>query len=447
MKLKTWKWFNKVIGGILFALWVSLLVQPWFVSLNKYLNYARAEIYQITWIFFVIVSGIIFIKIILYTSKKYYKIMVLILLIGLNILILYLLNWPLLLFIPVSLILILISFRFQFYEEGPSFLLDFILGTLILILNIVLYYNTGLHLNIYTNIILFFVLAILLSFIFNINQIQIYEYSVRPKIIMIIVSVFVVGVIIPGLFLGLYLESSFFVGILTAIKWGFRLFGYVILGIIYPVLRLISPLLQYFADIDLESPEKEVEGPESSNNPEDLRESVKPGKNPISGITQYIPYVLWGLLICVILWLIYKVIKKILQRRNKEKQVKGYTEERETIFTFEELKESLGDLWQDINIFKKRSSKKDYNRNDPAEIIREIYFNFLIKFNNTVSFKIFFTPNEYLKRLKNKFQDQKYYKELTKLYNKARYSKKIKEEDADRAKSIWEKIKNAHEKE
>ncbi|MFW5976787.1 MAG: hypothetical protein ACOCQS_02460, partial [Bacillota bacterium] len=247
MKLKNWNWFNKICGAVLFAFWVSLLVEPWLISLNKFFNYTKTGIYNISWVAWVIISGIIFQSLVKIYDKKYYIYTGFIILLGVNILVLYFIDWPFLVFIPALLILILSSFRFEFYNKGPIFIFDFIVATLILLLNIILYYNTGRNLNIYTNVILFFIIAIFLSILFNFNRIQQYEYSIKPGVLLSVIGAFIFLVILPGLFLGFSLERSFFEGILTFFGWGIRLIGYLVLGIIYPLLRILSPLLEYVA--------------------------------------------------------------------------------------------------------------------------------------------------------------------------------------------------------
>ena len=450
MKLKVWNLLNETAGITLFAFWTALLIQPWLNSLNRAFAYSSLDVYQILWVVLVIVLGIVTEKLIRIYERKYLKEIGIVCLILINVIIIFWLDWPLLLFVPLFLLITLFSFRYELYRSGSSFLLDFSIGTLILLLNIISYYNTPLDLNIYTNVILFFIISIFLLFILNIKHMRIYEYSIRPRILITVVFIFIIAVLFLGLFLGLSLGSSFFEGIITSIQWGFRLIGYVILGIIYPFLRLVAPVLEFFGDLDLEMQE-EIEAPEGSDMQEGL-EQIEPGEGLELEFLEFIPYVLWGLLILLMIWIIYRTISRIIEKikqllnREKADEKEGYIEERETIFSFEELQNNFKDFWRNINLFnRKRKPKKEYDDN-PVEIIREIYYKFLFKFNAIVSFNLYFTPREYLNNLKNKVQIYEYYQELTDLYNKARYGHEVDEEDVKKAGEIWEKIKKEENK-
>ena len=443
MKLKVWNWLNKISGGILFSLWIALLVEPWLNSLNNSFHFVESNIYQIYWIIIVVLLGIITGNIIKPSDKDYIKAIKLGVLITVNIALILLLKWPILIYIPISLVLILLSFRYGLYESSNTFLTDFIIGTVILVFNIFLHYNTGLRLNIYTNIILFFAISIFLAFIFNLkNNIDFSEYSLRPKMFISAIFIFIMIVVIPGLILGFTLESTFFEGILSVIKFIFRGFGYILLGIIYPILKILGPLLEFITDVELEPRERQPEEREAPNFQDQMTENMKPEEGAGLDFLSFIPYVLWGILILVLIWLIYRLIKKIFQKRDTEEVKKGYTEERETVFSLEDLQNNFKDFWNSLNVFNRNKRKhREYDQNNPGEVIREIYYKFLLKYNKIVSFNLYFTPYEYLNHLRNQINHNEYYKELTNLYNKVRYGKKVERDDVKKAQEMWKKIK------
>jgi hypothetical protein len=154
-------------------------------------------------------------------------------------------------------------------------------------------------------------------------------------------------------------------------------------------------------------------------------------------------YVVLGL---VLLYLVYR-----LYRSYGDEDDEGYTEERESIFTLEDLKHDLNSLWNKVKSpFLGHRGTDIYDGSTNILIIREIYYNFLHYCSGFGVKHRSETPNKYLNFLlvKHSFEEKEgYLKGLTDLYNKARYKKKVDEQDVDKAREAWDKLKSKEKEE
>ncbi|MFW5992395.1 MAG: hypothetical protein ACOCQN_04310 [Halanaerobiaceae bacterium] len=459
MKSKLWTLINEILLALLFSLGASFLLQPWLNSLNRVFGFGFSSDFLQLWMVAVIFITIHWSKYLARINRELYRKLVIGAYLILNILLLRIIEWPLIFFTPLLLILILTGLRFRFYSKSANFNTDFFAGVLFLLFNIILRNRLGFNIN-YANVILFFAIGICLSVLFNLKGMQHRGYATQFKPTLIMILVFAVMVVIVAFILGLPLQPTFFQGILNIIGWIYDIFAQLLLAIIYPIVWLLAPLMQLIMSFEPEQqPEDESQ---SMRDPEEMRPDLpeKAGEKEPLFNTQIIAYIIYAVLIVLMALLVAYVVKKLWERwKNRSKEEEGYTEERKSLFTMEEFKNDLNNLWSGIKsrFTRQRQGKKSYDGSDPALIIREIYYRFLLRYQVLAAFYRYNTPIEYLKKITGKIgkkdeenkQDKekqvqtqdKRLKQLTELYNKARYSESVTEEDIENARELWEKIR------
>lgn len=457
MKSKLWTLVNEVLLALLFSLGASLLLQPWLNSLNRVFDFGFSRDFLQLWMVAVIFITIHWSKYLGRINRELYRKLVIGVYLILNILLLRIIDWPLLFFVPLLLILIFVGLRFRFYSRSANFNTDFFAGVLFLLFNIILRNRLGFNIN-YGNVILFFAIGICLSVLFNLKGMQHRGYAAQFKPTLIMILIFAVIVISIAFILGLPLQPMFFQGIINIINWVYNLFAQVLLAILYPIIWLLAPLMQFIMSFEPEERPQEDES-QGLRDPEEMSPDLpeKAGEQEPLFNTQIIAYVFYAVLIVLMALLVAYVAKKLWDRwqERDKKEEDGYIEERKSIFTMEEFKNDLNNFWSGVKSrFNRQSQReKQYDGSDPALIIREIYYRFLLKYQQLAAFYRFNTPIEYFNKVTGKTQkkDEENHiekenqderlKQLTVLYNKARYGESVTEEDIEKARELWEKIK------
>ena len=211
----------------------------------------------------------------------------------------------------------------------------------------------------------------------------------------------------------------------------------IIIFVIYPIIWLITPIYNFLIflinklGVSGEDPLSNMQGSEMEMNFEHIQESS--GSNPEIGV-----WLFYIFLAMILLYLASKLLKS-----NKTENEEGVIEERESIFSYDKLKNDFNSFVNSIkNNFRKK--KKNYDQNSTEELIRKIYYEFLIFYNNYKSYHYSNTPSDYLHlllRTSYLAENKKEAKKLTTIYNKVRYKEKADEDDLKKAEIMWKKLK------
>ena len=434
MKLKKWDWYNYIFATSIFSLGIFLLYKPWFNYFYKmrsdYLNLSQ-QIY----FFIIVIFSAILGKLLSRIESKFNRLFSVIIFISINFFIIYYLGWPFRYFTLYFLIAIISAFRFEMYFGGSNFNRDFGLGVVFLLITLIFSSKIQLGLD-FINIIIIFVSGIGLSVFFNYDN-----KNYRGKFKVIFASIFLAGglsfliaLIVPESSDALSSLSSYFVATYFKLVDIFIIIIYPLIWLMGPIHRFLMFLLNKFSVGELEQPEKTMADPEMEKFFKQVREHE--AANTEFGIWLF--YIILGLVVIYLSFRLWKI--------SKNDSEEGFSEERESLLTKEALKNDLNQFINKIKKpFKRNRKKSIYDESTPLLIIREVYYNFLYKYNKYKYYHNSNTPNDYLYLLlrsgylKNKKDVSK---KLTEIYNRARYKEIVKREEAEKAKKIWEEIKN-----
>ncbi len=445
MRLKVWNYISRLILVFLFALSVSILIEPWLNALNQLFSFPVKEADQYSWIILVIMSVGFTSGFLERISKKEVRSILILAFIFLNILILRTLNWSIFIFAPFLIILILIGFRFRQYSRNVPFNVDFFWGIMFLFFNLSLNNKLGFGIN-YEIIIIFFLALISLAVLFNFKNMAKRGYTPQYKIIVLVILTFTFIVISLSFLLGAPLKGEVFQGILSLIAWIYHRFADLILLILYPFVRLLAPLMELIMNLEPDSPREPPEREPAQESSQDFLGQLPEKESELASVSQYLPYIFWGGLIVVLIIIVIYVASK-LRKNNNNKNDRGIVETTESVFTLAELQNDLKSFWLGLksSLAGRSRQQKLYNRSNSVIIIREIYYRFLCRFNDRVSYKHFETPDEYLKDLNDESILEESFlnsRELTDLYKQARYGEKASLENVKSARKLWDKIQD-----
>lgn len=448
MKSRTLNLLIEGMAVFVFSLWFSLLLEPWLYAANELLEFTAVPYYRYVWLIIVIISGITVQKFIPGLNFTYSMELMLFGLLVVNILIIWFLDWPLLVFIPLLFVVLLYSFRYGLLRSGTSFIFDFICGTAFMMFTVFLDYYLNLFVNPLYSLVFYFVASIFLFFILNLRYTEIHKYIIRPGMLSGVLFLFIVSVLFLGVLGGVIAGEQFYITVFNYISWGIRWIVFGVLLLFYPVIWLLSPFIEYVSQLTYDIVERISETTLGEQLQQQMEEIEENGE-AFTELWTYLNYFLVGLLFIFGCLLLYIILKKIVEKIKKYMEEKsgeeepGYEEERESIFSAAEFKKSMGGLKRLFNswLSKNKDSGPEYG-NNPEGVIREIYYKLLKKYSKIAILKKHNTPLEYMSKLQKKLKNHQLFLEITELYNKARYSSRVDKEDAVRAQKIWESIKN-----
>lgn len=420
---------EEISAGFLYAGMLLSLFEPW---LHNFVG-ESFEMGRIIWSVLVIIISIIIAKR-MEIVAKIRRILYIIFFIAFNLIILFFLGWSFKFYSILFLLFFYLSLRFTLYgkvinQRDRSFNKDFTIFVFIMLLSV--YYSVVGKLNVdYTNIILFFGSGISLSIYFNFELI---DKTKKQNLMALVAGIFAITAFLFSLLVRYGQNLGDKLGVLLSLFYSkavdiFMFFFKYILILITPLVKLYQKIVIWFFMGDKPPPEREGKALfEYMKKIEEMREGPIKEFNP--------PFWIFYFLLGIFIFLIS--IKLI--RLAVEKEEEGVSEERESIFSLDQLKEDIVQFFPDIK--EQFKSKHIYDKSTDMIIIREIYYKFLLKFKDIKLKKKGETPNKYQTHLKKRIgEDGKSIGDLTQAYNRARYRKKLAPDDLVRVESAWKSL-------
>ncbi|MFP4646216.1 MAG: DUF4129 domain-containing protein [Candidatus Acetothermia bacterium] len=443
MRSKTWNSLSNLLPVLLFSVTVFILIKPWFGSLSAGLvDSTASNVFPLWIVALTSLSALLGRRLAELEGKC--RILVLISYIGVNLLLLHLLNWPLSIYVPFTLISVFFGLRFRLYFTTIDIRTDLALGTVLMLLNL-LAMRAGITAGIGTvEIIVFFMAALSLSLFFHLLELR--EKGFDPQFRL---SYFLL--LLSG---GLVIVAAFVVGspfgqtlVRTAVELfrrAYLLFANLLVFLLYPLLWLLRPLMNFLENLNLGEPpepgERELPQP-----PAELEQGAQePG-----GISfPFAPYIFWGVLCLLLILLVVWIARKLADYGETEGGEGGMTQESESIFSARELasrfKRQVRSLQETLTGGGFTDRRKLHLGDSPIATIRRTYYNFATEMKETLPFHPSTTPRDYLRG----FQDRENFTgaeeelaTLTEIYNKARYGMQASSEDAKQAENLWTELK------
>ena len=426
---------SRILVGLTFGCGVYFLISPW-------LEFIEFQLGIFKFIWFIGVIALSFTLAHLVEKEKLERgILIVLSFIAVNYLLLYMIGWDFIYYSILFLILLLLGLRAWMYENKVDFNTDLGISIIFLIFTIFQSTNYDVIEISFFNIFFVFICGVSLSLYFN-NNLVIQKN--RNRLIIRVLAPFIV-LMSTFHFLMKYSEP-FFTKAMSVISFVYLKLVDLLVFIITPIVRLIFPLLNLLWNIILkillfinrfgkktEMEEAQREAPNYQEMIEQMDATAKEFNYPY-----WIFYIVLGLILLIVIYKLYQ--------EYGESDEEGYTEERESIFTFKDLINDLNILWNKVKSpLEGRGNKSIYDGSSNILRIREIYYNFLNYYSNIGQKHRSDTPNQYLRFLiasRRSEGKKSYFRELTKLYNKARYKEEVDEEEVERAQGAWNKIRD-----
>ncbi|MEC9489188.1 MAG: hypothetical protein UMV23_06895, partial [Halanaerobium sp.] len=169
MKSRYWNWLINSILALLYSLAILILFEPWLRFVYTGAHFGEVETAQRLWMVGSTLAGIILADRLARLDRGLFRVLIVIAVLILAVLLIYWLEWPLVVFAPVLLLMFIFGFRFTLYETLADYNSDFILGIFFLLLNILVQNKIELHFD-YLYVISFFLVGISFTVIYNIKH-------------------------------------------------------------------------------------------------------------------------------------------------------------------------------------------------------------------------------------------------------------------------------------
>ena len=356
-------------AAFFYAVMLISIFEPW---LDNFVgqNFTMA---QMIWAVLIITISIIFSKR-LEIMKKKKRFIYISFYIAINFIILLILSWSFEFYSVLFLLFFYLSMRYTLYgkvinNKDRGFNKDFTVFLIIMLASV--YYSSVGKLDLsYINIIIFFGSAISLSIYFNFESI---DKIKKQRLITTTASIYIItaSIITFLVYYGQNIMNKIATQIIelyyTAVDFFMVFFKYILIAIT-PLVKLYQKIVMWLF-VGGEAPPDREKTPifEYIQMIEDMRKSPVKDFNP--------PFWIIYILLAIFIILISIQLIRISLKSDK----KGMREERKSLLTADQLKDDISELFSFV---KKpfRKNKKIYDRSSDIIIIREIYYNFLIKY-------------------------------------------------------------------
>ncbi len=439
MKSKASNLLGKLVPGLFFSIGAYILVGPWFQSILEASGYPDVPdilpLWSIGVLGFSIVLGF---KLSELENKRRFAF--LLAYAAANLLIIYPLGWPLIVYLPFTLVLLYLGLRFRLYHTTLNVRKDIALGVLVLFLNLA--FSTQLTFEVgIADVVLFFISAIGVGAFFNLESLKDEGFSPQYRLSFLLLLASAGAIFLVAFMIGVPLEGGLFNALIDLAG---RIYGYFadfLALLLYPVVWILRPLFALLEGLEFTRPEQTREREGVTGSLEDINEGLEGGEGLEGPIG---PYILLGLaclvLVVLLIWLTFR-----LSGSSEEEEEEGVVEESESLLSISELASGARDRWLSLrDVFSRGASsqKERYRGDDPLTRIRRTYFRFARRLEELTSFGTTNTPRDYLLKLRSEFgrRIEPQFRELTEIYNRARYGGKAAEEDADRVEKLWNQI-------
>ncbi len=434
MKLKKLNYTIEIISITIFALGLILLINPWL----DYLLSDGVKNLQYAWIFIFIITLNFLYNYINRNEGVIRRIIPALFFIVLNFYFIRITNWPIIIFCPLLIFLFILVYRFWGYKDNRRKLfVDIVIGFIFMIIHIYLKDILGFEITVFS-IIGFFIFCFSLVVLFNSHYSNNINYIFSYNLLFPVIITFLILVVLISLMIGFGLTDSLYDIISHGIIKIYDIFTTVLLYIMYPVFWLSMNIQKLLYD----------------NLPEINMPQVKEGPNPgmhqlIDSSGNRVPtYAVNTLQVLIVLFIVYYITKRLIRKKSEVKVTNA--DERESVFSKAEIIDDLKQIWGSFKNNFSRKKNRNYDRNSTLELIRESYYKFVVLYNNKVRYNAFYTPTDYQKEIKvdGKINDKslEQIKQLTNLYNQARYGYIHDQEKADKAVDLIKRLEESYNK-
>lgn len=446
MKSKLFNLLNESALVFLFSVAVYTLFLPWLHPLSRVFGSSQALPFLPAWVLTVVALSA-FLSRPLGALDRRPRFFLLAFYLGINLLLLYVLGWSLFIYLPAALMLTLFGLRFRLYFTVVDVKRDIALGVLILFFNLAISTATSYTFS-FAEIILFLLAAIGLGVFFNLRSLESRGFDPQYRFAFLLLTVSAVVIFSLAFFIGLPLEGGLLQAFIDGMRRVYLFFANIFSWILYGLVWILRPLFNFIENLELTSPERqsEQEGRSFTDSFEDINENVPQSEGVETPIA---PYIFWGLLCLVLIVILILLVRKLAHKWGKKGDGEGVVQESESVFSFSKLGSRARDRWSSLReaLFRGNLTwlQDRYGGADPLTRIRLMYFRFSWNLKDFLPFRISDTPRDYLDRLRDKEElagIEAEINELTELYNRARYGKWADDEDARRAKALWEQIRD-----
>lgn len=436
MKSIKLNYFNKVLILLFYTTLLTVLIQPWLkMSLGK-----DSTVFQYLWIYFYFICLIILFNYFIKFKNNLTRFLLIASYFLINVLLINYIDWPVDVFYPLVFCLFLVAFHYWSYLKEEKLFFDIGAGLIILIINLAVQNSFANNIGIAT-VVFYLIINILLIMFYNIQVRNNLNSNLPYRILITIALVLVITAVIISFLFSFGFIDGLMSYILKLIGMVYNTITTIFLYLIYPLIWLLAKLFA-FIKISLTDTLPEDQ-PQQRGLPMENQE-------PLGSIVipDYISKIIGFLILAFI---IYYIIKRINDKPSESDN--DYTEERESIFTKTDLKNDLHRLWLSlVNTFTRKRKKNIYNQEDPILIIREAYYKFLILYSHKLKYYNYLTPINYQEKIKRygkqigSLSEYDNIKQLTSLYNQARYGLKGQSKEAEAATRLWHQIKDNNKK-
>ena len=350
----------------------------------------------------------------------------------------YYLNWQLELFIPLSILLVVVSLRQAFYGNRVEYSSDIPRLTLIYLFSILISYNFQGQVLIW-QVFLFFILILAQAVTIKVDKQQLgkgFTASYGPMFIFFIIMIFAAIIFAIPFQLPLL---EVFRNIAGQVYQLIRpVLYYVTLGIFYLFYPVMLFIRWIFSNFTPEGYEQEAQfGPRTPEDSADhFQEVIETPNIPLAEIVTVIILIIIGVYL----------IKRLTRGGTDDDNY--LSEERESLSTPKMLINDLGQLWNKFKTGLSRKKKPQYDMNQPCQAVRFYYYKFsqlaakdLIKEKNL-------SARDYKDELIYNAGWQLEKPELDNLisiYEKARYKEEVEQKEVEKAASLWQQLKKKRE--
>ncbi|MFN2364607.1 MAG: hypothetical protein ABR596_09925, partial [Halarsenatibacteraceae bacterium] len=346
----------------------------------------------------------------------------------------YYFNWHLELFIPLAILLTVVSLRQAFYGNKVDYSSDIPRLTLIYLFSILLSYNFQGEVLIW-QVFSFFILILAQAVTIKIDKKKLSSGitgSYGPMFIFFIIMIFAAIIFaIPFQLPLLEVVKTIAGQIYQFIR---PVLYYLTLGVFYLMYPVMLFIRWIFSNFSSEVQEGEAQyGPRTpEDNADYFIEVIETPEIPLAEIVTVIILIIIGIYL----------IKRLT--RSKTDDDNYLSEERESLSAPKMFVNDLGQLWNKVKAGLSSKKKAQYDLNQPCQAVRYYYYKFsqlaakdLIKEKNL-------SARDYKDELiyKAGWQEEKpELDNLIKLYEKARYKEEADNQEVEAAASLWQQLK------
>ncbi|MFW6301502.1 MAG: hypothetical protein ACOC1W_03110 [Bacillota bacterium] len=346
----------------------------------------------------------------------------------------YFLNWHLELFIPLAILLTVVSLRQAFYGNRVDYSSDIPRLTLIYLFSILVSYNFQGQVLIW-QILLFFILILAQAVTIKIDKQQLgkgFTASYGPIIIFFLIMLFAAIIFAIPFQLPLLAVAGSIAGqIYQLIRPVLYYFIMAIFYLIYPVMLFIRWIFSNFI-----SEGQETEAQSDPRTPEDnakyLQKAIESPDLPLAEIVTVI------ILIIIGIYLIKRLTKSGTDDDNY------LSEERESLSAPKMFINDLGNLWNKVTAGLGRNKKAQYDLNQPCQAVRYYYY----KFSQLAAQDLIKEKNLSARDYKDELiynagwqEEQPELDNLISIYEKARYKEEVDDQEVEIAARLWQQLK------